>query len=118
MLRHSRADLYTWDLETLIDAVQSLETEVTELKDRLVAQDSQWISVDDQLPQTNNWVLVLVQARGYAVPDVNIGQYNPFSQEWRSRMGYRFDSQDGTVTHWQPVPQPPMTPAARQTGLW
>lgn len=117
MLKHSRADLYTWDMEALIDAVQSLETEVMELEDRLAAQDSQWISVADQLPQTNNWVLVLVQAKYATVPDVNIAQYNPFSQEWRARMGYRIESQ-GQVTHWQPVPQPPTTPPARQAGLW
>lgn len=79
---------------------------------------SVWISVEDRLPQVglgaDRYVadsdVVLVYCDGYANKPAGIRcaflrVYRDGSQHWRNEQpGYY-----GSVTHWQPLPEPPVS---------
>lgn len=66
---------------------------------------SEWISVEDELPED---VLVLVVTRkGF----VTVGEYDAKNNQWIALDPYLLGCIDSviypTVTHWQPLPAPP-----------
>lgn len=66
---------------------------------QVVKQHSDWISVDERLPENGSYVL------GYDTDYFNkICVYSYGNGIWLS---YPIQSPTKTVTHWQPLPQPP-----------
>ena len=59
----------------------------------------EWISVDDRLPE-NGKEGVLIALRG---GEVDIG----WCEDGRWRSEFVNEYEDGEVTHWMPIPQPP-----------
>lgn len=68
-----------------------------------------WISVDERLPQDNELVLVCengeVKIRYYSVSNNGQERCHWWSDEWDD---FCCNVDDGDVTHWQPLPQPPV----------
>ena len=67
----------------------------------LEAAQQWWISVDERLPEVGQWVLVLIDA------ETLVFQF--MGGSWRYEDKYIFDVSD--VTHWMPLPPPPVTDA-------
>lgn len=68
------------------------------------AAQSEWINVEDRLPENNTYVLA-VTSRGLVIID-RVCDYGR-GKEWVS------GHSDNPITHWQPLPAPPTTnPAA------
>ena len=63
---------------------------------------SEWISVDEQLPDRAVGVLVWGTADYRGLWHVDIGQW--FGDHWRLGLA---NVNTGQVTHWQPLPPPP-----------
>lgn len=61
---------------------------------------SAWISVKDRLPEPDADVLVALRTGQVEVA------YCPFHRPDRFRDVYSY-YEEGTVTHWQPLPEPP-----------
>jgi hypothetical protein len=62
---------------------------------------SEWISVDERLPERNE--IVLTTDRGV----VTLGSYNTmFLEWWTFQVDWMAYSAD--VTHWMPLPEPPV----------
>lgn len=72
-----------------------------ELINHLVALFPQWISVDDRLPERGIRVLTYNRDRTMDI-DLVISASAKHSEYWLSARATR-----DTVTHWQPLPQPP-----------
>ena len=71
---------------------------------RARAAQSEWISVEDRLPEINTYVLAAT-SRGLVISD-RVCDYGR-GKEWVS------GHSDNPITHWQPLPAPPTTnPAA------
>lgn len=69
---------------------------------------TRWISVEDRLPDTRDWVLVIgefVPEGGWFVPQ--IAEY--FLDSWRLDVDECSSPEDRgiRVTHWMPLPEPP-----------
>jgi hypothetical protein len=62
---------------------------------------SEWVSVDDRLPDDIQNVLV---TNGL---EVTFGWWRPIRYEWCVSIFDGGDVVDDTVTHWMPLPQPP-----------
>ena len=66
-----------------------------------------WISVDEGLPETNDWVLVWYRDKD--------GDYFPTVGKYNSRGNYWITDADDSeaayppdkITHWMPLPEPP-----------
>lgn len=61
---------------------------------------SEWISVKDQVPVSNDDRLVLV----YCGTEIGIGGYSTHYGWWVTGIN---DEEDAEVTHWLELPQPP-----------
>lgn len=59
--------------------------------------ESQWISIEDRLPENDDWVLVWIETEHYA----KISYYRPNIGGWGGK--------NYNVAHWMPLPQPPKT---------
>lgn len=76
--------------------------------------EPQWISVDDERKpeQGHRWVLV------YADGAMNCMMYE--DGEWFNGIGddvrYRFNINTSMITHWMPLPSPPVTPVTEETA--
>lgn len=80
---------------------------------------SEWISVDDKLPEAIVWVLVWLHLpRNPPASGINIAQFagcredEPLSYgDWRRTVGCWWANgryyEKGHVTHWMPLPEPP-----------
>lgn len=73
-----------------------------ELAERLLSKPSNWVSVEDRLPEvytarSSDWVLVLTRDGAQ-----HIATYNHKYKDWDSN-----SSRADIVTHWQPLPEPP-----------
>jgi hypothetical protein len=66
---------------------------------------SDWIPfrIEDADPPSDRWLLICVQPR-VGPRDVNIGTWDTYRKQWRSRLGFKVH---GTVTHWMELPEAP-----------
>ena len=81
--------------ETEADRSLELEKRIAELE---AAQ--RWVSVGERLPEVGQWVLVRIDAETLVFEFMGRG--------WRNEDEYIFAVSD--VTHWMPLPPPPVTP--------
>ena len=61
---------------------------------------SEWIRVEDRLPESDDSVLVFIQ--NSHDEEIEIASYNP-----NRRRAWDIDWLNATVTHWMPLPKPP-----------
>jgi hypothetical protein len=92
--------------EKLIDILLQKPNKCTfeQLADFLIAHGvtvQEWISVKDGLPEKNRKA-VLIALRW---EETDIGWYDKDDKCWQSEFINSYD--DGDVTHWMPLPQPP-----------
>lgn len=66
---------------------------------------SQWISVEDMLPNVDTPVLMRVSCSDYF--NIEEGQWR--NGYWVNCWAHRRSNSDYPVTHWMPLPQPPIT---------
>ena len=83
------------------------------LKDaiNIVKQHSDWISVDERLPEPNKLVLVAIHRPQYYVPDfmyVTTADYDDVRKKWSS---INLVNDLHNVVYWQPFPQLPNPPS-------
>lgn len=86
------------------------------LKDaiNIVKQHSDWISVDERLPEPNKLVLVAIHRPQYYVPDfmyVTTADYDDVRKKWSS---INLVNDLHNVVYWQPFPQLPKPPSEVQ----
>lgn len=82
----------------LIAEHKKLQAENAELK-----KQSQWISIDDKLPENDDYVLITDSA-GFTV----VGYFWPFdSSTYRNKGAWYYGDHEQFVTHWMPLPTPP-----------
>ena len=87
------ADYLDWDTKyAIVDSIMELLATDNNVGDK-------WIPVSERLPENSKDVLVW--GSGYAV---HIAWYVPTFNEWRTN---EYDYDDGEVTHWMPLPEPP-----------
>lgn len=68
------------------------------------SEQTNWISVKDRLPETNQEVLVY---RGSHIGDLmNVYTYVG-NDKWEDEYGYWSVTDDEGITHWMPLPAPP-----------
>ena len=65
--------------------------------------NNEWISVEDDLPDTSVNVLTIDES-GYQEVALLYPASTPLTYTWR-RTGLEY--MEGSVTHWQPLPGPP-----------
>ena len=68
---------------------------------------SEWISVEDRLPEAWNRVFCRVQIQGDYPCIVHFEGYYNKSCEWIDWCGDTGSLDGWSVTHWQPLPAPP-----------
>lgn len=84
--------------------VQLWVHEIAELMEEYAATKSEWVSVEDRLPEEGIKVLVFAPDRDI-IGSKLLGSYFYDSKEWTV---YCFrDTIRTLVTHWQPLPNPP-----------
>lgn len=69
---------------------------------------TEWISVEDRLPDAYAKVLVVAFWRGCW--QTFVGWLGFYSKKWYVRMGCLGEIEGLTVTHWMPFPEPPEMP--------
>lgn len=78
---------------------------------QVVKQHSDWISVDERLPEPNKLVLVAIHRPQYYVPDfmyVTTADYDEVRKKWSS---INLVDDLHNVVYWQPFPQLPKPPS-------
>lgn len=65
---------------------------------------SEWISVDDRLPEPGKTILFHTN---HLLDGVEIGRYEPASNRHPALFVGRCGFLKGLVTHWMPLPEPP-----------
>lgn len=116
-------------MSTLIEKLKELSDEYfdkyTHTKDRddivksvtfdkcidIVKQHSDWISVDERLPEPNKIVLVAIHYPQYYVPDfmyVTTADYDEVRKKWSSITNV---AELKNVVYWQPLPKLPKPPS-------
>lgn len=81
---------------------------------QVVKQHSDWISVDERLPEPNKLVLVAIHRPQYYVPDfmyVTTADYDDVRKKWSS---INLVNDLHNVVYWQPFPQLPKPPSEVQ----
>ena len=74
------------------------------MKGKLAAElKPRWISVEERLPKRYEHVLVATRFTDEGEQDVDIA-YCALEDRWRKPEGMLF----GSVTHWMPLPEPPV----------
>ena len=76
----------------------------------IFAGQSEWISVEDRLPEKNQQVLIYEHGRISETFYVRSHAKNPTHWEtlpFMASHGYPVPSDWQSVTHWQPLPEPP-----------
>lgn len=63
---------------------------------------SEWISVEDRLPEKCGHYLVYIQ--GGDVYNIRLARYSPEKNKWRTAEAYSYFE---GITHWMPLPEPP-----------
>lgn len=66
-----------------------------------------WISIKEELPKENGWYLVCNNIHDYGHCLYEIAEYNARFRSWIWAH---------TVTHWMPLPQPPVVSKTENTG--
>ena len=77
----------------------------------IVKQHSDWISVDERLPEPNKIVLVAIHYPQYYVPDfmyVTTADYDEVRKKWSSITNV---AELKNVVYWQPFPKLPQPPS-------
>jgi thioesterase domain-containing protein len=67
---------------------------------------SQWISVKDRVPEKTEWCLV------FADGAMNCMAWNSMDDEWQDWTLPKAPNITDTITHWMPLPKPPVARAA------
>ena len=80
--------------ELLINDVESNNSEV-------ISNRQEWISVDERLPKHGKNVLVYCDRHGIGY---DVAYWNEYKKAWFSH----YLSFGHNVTHWMPLPEPPM----------
>ena len=62
----------------------------------------EWISVEDRLPENDQWVLCFMKDKCFGT--FSVFQWNYIDWQWNDGNEW-FDEKE--VTHWMPLPQPP-----------
>ena len=62
----------------------------------------EWISVNDRLPENNQWALCFMKDKSFGT--FRVLQWNYVDWRWNDGNEW-FDEKD--VTHWMPLPRPP-----------
>ena len=64
-----------------------------------------WVpfSIENADPPSDRWLLICVRPR-IGPRDVNIGTWDAYRKQWRSRLGFKVH---GEVTHWMELPEAP-----------
>ena len=81
---------------------------------QVVKQHSDWISVDERLPEPNKLVLVAIHRPQYYVPDfmyVTTADYDDVRKKWSSITNV---AELKNVVYWQPFPKLPKPPSEVQ----
>lgn len=81
---------------------------------KVAKQRSEWISVDERLPEPNKLVLVAIHRPQYYVPDfmyVTTADYDEVRKKWSS---INLVDDLHNVVYWQPFPQLPKPPSEVQ----
>ena len=76
-----------------------------EIADHLIANGitaHEWISVEDRLPENNQWALCFMKDKSFGT--FRVLQWNYVDWRWNDGNEW-FDEKD--VTHWMPLPRPP-----------
>ncbi len=66
---------------------------------------SEWISVDERLPDNYEWVLLFF-SEAHSDPYVEIGLFNNGKISYPSSNGVTYEHTK-LITHWMPLPEPP-----------
>lgn len=80
----------------------------------VIKQHSDWISVDERLPEPNKIVLVAIHYPQYYVPDfmyVTTADYDEVRKKWSSITNV---AELKNVVYWQPFPKLPKPPSEVQ----
>jgi hypothetical protein len=73
-------------------------TEVIELIESLRERAPQWISVEDKLPDIDDYVIWYYESGAMAIWEID----KDMNLEWLKKR-----SRGDRITHWMPLPQPP-----------
>ena len=71
------------------------------------AAQSEWISVEERLPEESGRFLVRYESTSEETPYTTIVRYNAENRTFRSL--FLLIDQENPITHWQPLPEPPET---------
>ena len=78
--------------------IQDLRRENAELRVRV----PKWISVNDRLPENDQWALCFMKDKSFGT--FRVLQWNYIDWQWNDGDEW-FDEKD--VTHWMPIPEKP-----------
>lgn len=86
------------------DALDNAIYDIRTIKAADVQPESQWISVKDRLPEKEQKVLVFYKAIG----EKNRIHNDVIATNWRKSNGDFIPFRDYEITHWMPLPDPPV----------
>lgn len=109
----SAKEVRTMPLDTWSPACDAIARRVDQLLDlRKLTKSNHWISVEDQLPEPEQWIIYHAPGIFQSGPQQWIGQWDPANTGHGVFYSARGFFGGGEVTHWMPIPKLP--PAEQQ----